>query len=67
MIGYLDDITRPLVLILPKMNGYAKNFADKNNKLMSFGIDDDKLSNKSETISSKMEDLKYIELYAFPV
>ena len=49
------------------MNGYAKNFADKNIKLMSFSIDDDKLSNKSKTISSKMEDLKYIELYGFPV
>ena len=41
-IGYLDKVTRPLVLILPKNTGYVKTFnvkdkgKDKNNKLMSF-------------------------------
>ena len=43
LIGYLDDVITPLVLRLPKMNGYVKNFADQNNKLMSFRIDDGKL------------------------
>ena len=46
LIGYLDDVITPLVLRLPKMNGYVKNFADQNNKLMSFRIDDGKLLEK---------------------
>ena len=46
MIGYLDDVITPLVLRLPKMNGYVKNFADQNNELMSFRIDDGKLLEK---------------------
>ena len=67
LIGYLDDVITPLVLRLPKMNGYVKNFADQNNKLMSFRIDDGKLLEKQKIISSKVEDLKDIEFYAFPV
>ena len=49
LIGYLDKAIRPLVLIMPKMSGYVKTFKvkdgdkDKNNKLMSFHIDDEKL------------------------
>ena len=40
MNGYLDK--GPLILIMPKMNGYVKTFKVKewNNKLMSFHIDD---------------------------
>ena len=42
MIGYLEDLIRPLVLILLKMSGYVKTFQykdgdkdkNKNNKLM---------------------------------
>ena len=26
LIGYLNDVTRPLVLILPKMRGYINTF-----------------------------------------
>ena len=45
LIGFLDKDIRPLVLIMPKMSGYVKTFKveDKNNKLMSFRIDDEKL------------------------
>ena len=49
MIWYLDEVTRPLVLILHKTTGYVKTFKDKNgdknknNKLMPLRIDDDKL------------------------
>ena len=56
MIGYLDKVIRPLVLIMPKMSGYVKTFKvkdvdkDKNNKLMSFHIDDEKLLEKCKTI-----------------
>ena len=49
LIGYLDKVIRPLVLILPKMSGYIKRLKvkdedkDKNNKLMSFRIVHEKL------------------------
>ena len=42
----MDKLIRALVLVLPKMSGYVKTFKvkycdkDKNNKLMSFHIDD---------------------------
>ena len=42
-----DKAIRPLVLIMPKMSWYVKTFKvkagdkDKNNKLMSFRIDDE--------------------------
>ena len=45
LIGYLDKVIRPLVLLLLKMSGFVKTFkvkggdTDKNNKLMSFPID----------------------------
>ena len=42
-IGYLDKAIRPLVLIMPKMSGDKEVDKDKNNKLMSFRIDDEKL------------------------
>ena len=52
MIRYLDKVVRPLVLILSKMSGYVKMFKvkDKNNKLISFLINDEKLLEKYETI-----------------
>ena len=45
LIGNLDKVIRPLVLILIKLNGYVKIFKvkvadkDKNKKLRSFHID----------------------------
>ena len=35
LIGYLDDVIRPLVLILPKLSGYIKTLKEKNSKLLS--------------------------------
>ena len=64
--GYLDEVIRPLVLILPKMSRYVKTFKDegvdnnKNNKLMSLCIDDDKLSLKHKTIWTKMKTYKIL-------
>ena len=49
MIGYWDKVMRPLVLILSKMSGYVRIFKvkdgdkDKNNKLIFFHIDGEKL------------------------
>ena len=40
MIGHLDKAMRLFVSILPKMSGYVITFKvkDKNNKLMTFSI-----------------------------
>ena len=54
MIGYLDKAIRQLVLIMSKLSGHVKTFKvkevdkDKNNKQMSFCIDDEKLFEKSQ-------------------
>ena len=56
LICYLDKVIRPLVLILPKVSRYVKTFKvtdgdkDKNNKLMSFRINDEKLLEKNKVI-----------------
>ena len=71
LIGYIDKVIRPLVLIMPKVSGYVKTFKvkdeDKNSKLMSLCIDDEKLLEKYKAIWSKIEDLNNIELNALPV
>ena len=48
LIVYLDEGIRPVFLIMPKMSRYVKTFKveDKNNKFMSFRIDDRKLLEK---------------------
>ena len=57
---------RPLVLIMPKMSGYVKTFKvkegdkNKNNRLMSFRIDNEKLLEKYKAIWTKIENLKNI-------
>ena len=50
-------------MILPKMIGYVKTFKGKNNKLMSSWIDNEKY----ESIWTKIEDLKDVELKALSV
>ena len=56
MIGYLDKAIRLLILIMHKMTGYVKTFKvkdgdnDKQNKLMSFRIDDEKLLERYKAI-----------------
>ena len=50
---------------MPKTNEYVKTFRvkdgnkDKNNELMSFHIDDEKLLEKYKTIWTKIEDKQY--------
>ena len=65
---------RSLALIMPKMSGYVQAFQvkdgdkDKNNILMSFGIDDDeKLLEKSKALQTNVKDLKNIKLNYLPV
>ena len=60
LIRYRDKDGRPLVLIISKMSGYVKTFKfkdgdkDKNNKLMSFHIDDEKLLEKYKATWTKI-------------
>ena len=73
LTGYLDEATWPLFLMLPKISGYVKTFRDKSkdknkdNKLMSFCIDKDKLLQKYKTIWTRIEDLQNVELNALSV
>ena len=68
MIGYLDDFVTPLVFILPKMSGYLRSFKNKdgdkdknkNNKLISFCIYDDKLLKNYKTIGIKLKTCKIL-------
>ena len=68
-----DKAIRILLSIMPKNSGYVKTFQvkegdkEKNNKLMSFRIDDEKLLEKYEAIWTKIEHLKNIKLCALPV
>ena len=64
LIGYSDKIIRSLALIMLKMNGYVKKFKveDKNSKLMSFRIDDEKLLERFVVIWTNIEDIQNIEL-----
>ena len=73
MIGYLDQAIRPLSLIMPKMSGYENTFKikdgnkDKNNKWMSFCVNDGNLLENYKAILTMIEDLKNIELNILPV
>ena len=57
LIGYWDKAIRPLVLIMLQMRGYVKTSKvkygdkDKYSKLISFGVDDEKLLDKYKAIS----------------
>ena len=68
-IEYLDEVIKPLVLILPKISGYIKSFKvkDSKNNLMSLRVDDEKLLEKYETIWTKIKDFKNTNLNASPV
>lgn len=58
--SYLDKVIRPLVLIMSRMNGFARTF--KENKLISFHIDDERRWKKFKTIWSEIEKLEGFEL-----
>ena len=60
---------RLLVLIMPKMSGCVKRFKveDKNNKLIYYCIDNEKLLEKYKAIWTKSKDFKNIQLNILPV
>ena len=73
LIGYLEKVITPIVLMLPRMSGYVDTFKvkdkekDKNNKLLSLRINEEKLLEKYKTIWTKIKDLKITGLIALPV
>ena len=71
MIEYLDEVIKPLVLILPKMSGYVKAFnikdGNEDKKLTFFPINDEKLLEKYKAIWTKIEDFKNIKLNGLPL
>ena len=59
LIGYLDNVIKPLVLIIPKMSAYVETFKVKDgyndqNKWISFCIDDEKLIEEYKAIWTKI-------------
>ena len=60
MVRYLDEVIRPLVLILPKMSEYVKTFKEKNNQLMALRVGDKNLMETYKTIWINIEDLKIL-------
>ena len=66
MVGYLGKVLRALVLVLLKISEYVKTFTvkegnkDKNNKLMSFHIDGEKLLEKFKTITPRLKNWKIL-------
>ena len=61
MIGYLDQVIRPIVLIMSRMVEHVMIYVKA-----SFGADDEKLLVKYIAIWTKAEDLKIIELITLP-
>ena len=63
LMGYLDEVVRPLVSVLPEESGYVKTFKvkdgdkDKNSKLISLHINHSKLLENYKAIWTKIEDL----------
>ena len=57
LIGYLDKVIGPLVLIIPKMSGYVNTFkvknGDRNNRFMYFHKKYGKLLENYRTVWTK--------------
>ena len=55
IIGYNDDVIRPIRIFLPEMNGYVKYFDD--NKTMSSLADDKQFLKEYTKVWEKIKDL----------
>ena len=55
IIGYIDDVIRPLRILLPQIIGYVKRFDDR--KTMSFVADDKELLKEYTKVWEKIRDL----------
>ena len=65
IIGYTDDVIRPLRILLPQMIGYVKYFDDS--KTMSFLADDKELLKEYTKVWEKKKDLIRKKFDAEPV
>ena len=65
LIGYLDDIIRPLVLILV-VSRFIKTFKVKSTNLFSLHLDDENLLKRYKAILTKIESFKKINLILHP-
>ena len=65
--GYLiNDVIKPLCVILPQMNGYIKYF-DDGGKNMSFVTDDEKVYEKYDEIWNIVKGLLKLKLTTSPI
>ena len=65
--GYLNnDVSKPLCVILPQMNGYIKYF-DDDGKNMSFVTDDEKVYEKYDDIWNVVKRLLKLKFAASPI
>ena len=60
LTGYLDEVVRPLILILLKTSGYVKTFKDKNKKLIHY-------QKSIKPFGLRLKTQKDIELNVWPV
>ena len=65
IIGYNDDVIRPIRIFLPQMIGYVKFFDD--NKTMSFLADDKEFLKEYTKLREKIKDLICKKIDAGPV
>ena len=65
IIGYSDDVIRPLRILLPQIIGYVKCFDD--NKTTSFVADDKELLKEYTKVWEKIRDLIGKKIDAEPV
>ena len=64
--GYLNNVIRPLCVILPQMNGYIKYF-DDGGKNMLFVTDDEKVYEKYDEIWNVVKGLLKLKYAASPI
>ena len=64
--GYLNNVIKPLCIILPQMNGYIKYF-DDGRKNMSFVTDDEKVYEKYNEIWNVVKGLLKLKFTVGPI
>ena len=63
---YINEIVKPLCIILPQMSGYIEYF-ENGNKNMSFFIKDDEVRDKYDKICNVIKDKLNIKFHSEPV
>ena len=63
---YLNNVIKPLCVILPQMNGYIKYF-DNSGKNMSFVTDDEKIYEKYDKIWNVVKGLLKLKFISSPI